>query len=369
VLLGGWAPGGSRNPAAAGALAYFRWLNAHGGVYGRAVRYRVVDDHDSTRTEPSLVHQLVQGDAVFAIFAVQGSQPPAVTNYLDTAGVPDLFAGWTCACLNARTPMAQVYGWPVNAYREGQILGAYLAQHDPGQKVAIAYSPDTADRSELQGFTTATPDLKVVARTPVRGTSDDTAAVGAAKSARAQALVAFTTPGTTTARLATAMTARHWHAPLVAAGSGTGSGLPEGAVTDGFLPSTAAPARSAARTWITLFSKIKTRYLHNQPLTPALISGMAAAYQMTAAMFRAGPVLTRQGLTSALAGLRPGPQAGLPPSANADHAGAASAYIGIVNGGIINPTGVAVTIHGSKTQVTSTARLWQKAPSDGIPPH
>ena len=79
------------------------------------------------------------------------------------------------------------------------------------------------------------------------------------------------------------------------------------------------------------------------------------------------PVLTRQGLTSALAGLRPGPQAGLHPSASADHAGAASAYIGIVAGGIINPTGIAVTIHGSKTHVTSTARLWQKAPSDGIP--
>ena len=169
-------------------------------------------------------------------------QPPAVTNYLDTAGVPDIFAGSTCACLNARTPMAQVYGWPVTTYREGQILGAYLAQHDPGQKVAIAYAPDTAGRSELQGFATAAPDVKVVARTPVRGTSDDAAAVGAAKSAGAQALLAFTTPGATTARLATAMTARHWRVPLVAAGSGPGSGLPEGAVTDGFLPSTAAPA-------------------------------------------------------------------------------------------------------------------------------
>ena len=49
-----------------------------------------------------------------------------------------------------------------------------------------------------------------------------------------------------------------------------------------------APAGSAAWTWITLFTRIRARDLRGTPLSPAMISGMAAAYQMTAALFRAG---------------------------------------------------------------------------------
>src|SRR5215469_53335 len=90
VTLGGWAPGGASNPVTAGALAYFKWLNAHGGVYGRAVAYRVLDDHGTTRVVPSLMHQLVQGDSVFAIFGAQGVQGGAVTSFLDLSGVTDV---------------------------------------------------------------------------------------------------------------------------------------------------------------------------------------------------------------------------------------------------------------------------------------
>ena len=78
VLLGGWAPGGARDGVAAGALAYFRWLNARGGVFGRRVVYKVLDDRGNLRIVPSLVHQLVQGEAVFAVFGAAGVQGTAV---------------------------------------------------------------------------------------------------------------------------------------------------------------------------------------------------------------------------------------------------------------------------------------------------
>ena len=43
-------------------LAYFQWLNAHGGVYGRRIEYRVLDDRGGVKLVPSLAHRLVLGD-------------------------------------------------------------------------------------------------------------------------------------------------------------------------------------------------------------------------------------------------------------------------------------------------------------------
>jgi branched-chain amino acid transport system substrate-binding protein len=370
VLLGGWAPGGAADLATAGALAYFKWLNARGGVYGRAIDYRVLDDHGSAAFLPSLAHQLVQGDAIFAIFGAQGPQPAAVTSYLDSSAVPDLFANWTCDCLaTAATRLTQIFGWPLIGSREGELLGTYVARHYPGQKVAIEYAPDTTGRDTLAGFLATARGVRIVARTTVAGPSADGAAVAAAKSARAQVFVTFTTPGPATSGLASAMAASHWHVPLIADASGLGQGLPDGTITDGFLPSTASPPNSPAGTWITLFNQIRNRYLRDTPLSPALISGMAAAYQLAATLFRAGTSLSRQGLLTALNGLPPGPAAGPLAYTATDHSGAASAYFGTVKDGTIVPAEGTLTIAGGTQGVTTYPGPWQKAPANGIPPH
>jgi len=365
VLLGGWAPGGARNPVAAGARAYFRWLNAQGGVFGRGVDYRVLDDRGSLRVVPSLAHRLVQGDAVFAVFGSAGVPGTAVTGFLDSLGVPDVFVGTACACVNAPARLPRVFGWPLGDVREGKILGAYVAEHFTGMKVAVLFRPGRSGREAVAGFTAATRGVKVAARMVVARPSQAAAGVRAAKAAGARVLVAFTAPGVT-ARLA----AEANGVPLVAGGAGLADRLPDGVITDGFLPSAAAPAKSPAGSWVALFRRIRARYLPHSALSPEVIDGMASAYEMAAAMFRAGPQLTRPGLISALSAMPSGP-VGAPLAYSAtDHGGPQGAYVGVIHRGVlVVGTGVLVTDTTRSGMVTVYRGNWKAAPANGVPPH
>ncbi len=96
---------------------------------------------------------------------------------------------------------------------------------------------------------------------------------------------------------------------------------------------------------------------------------MASAYEMAAAMFRAGLGLTRPGLVAALAGMPPGPTAAPLAYSPADHGGARGAYLGVVRGGILVPMARAlVTDAAPAGPVTPWTYPLQPAPPGGIPP-
>jgi len=207
----------------------------------------------------------------------------------------------------------------------------------------------------------------------VASPSGAAAGVAAAKAAGARLVVAFTSPGVVAA-LGTAMASARWRVPVVAAGSGLASGLPDGVMTDGFLPSAAAPANGSlgrsAGAWIALFRKIRDRYLPHSPLSPALIDGMSCAYEMAATLFRAGTNLTRPGLIAALDGLPPGPAAAPLAYAATDHGGVQGAYVGMIRGGVLVPmSGVWITGAAAGGPVTPYTGVQAAAPANGIPPH
>jgi len=82
-------------------------------------------------------------------------------------------------------------------------------------------------------------------------------------------MVVVLAPVSVVSAVRAAMAAR-LRVPLVAADSGLADGLPDGVITDSFLPSPGAPAKSAAASWIALFSRIRARYLRGEPLSPAV---------------------------------------------------------------------------------------------------
>ena len=69
-------------PSLAAPNAYFKYVNSRGGVNGRTITYKTVDDgYDPTRTVQA-TRQLVEQDKVFAIFncsAPSTTSPPATT--------------------------------------------------------------------------------------------------------------------------------------------------------------------------------------------------------------------------------------------------------------------------------------------------
>src|SRR3954453_8512700 len=86
-------------PAAAGyskiapaSKAYFDYVNANGGVYGRKITYKIMDDGYNPANTQQVVRQLVLQDKVFAILNGLGTPThTGVLAFLKTNRVPDLF--------------------------------------------------------------------------------------------------------------------------------------------------------------------------------------------------------------------------------------------------------------------------------------
>ena len=132
-LTGVAAPGYSE--IAPASTAYFKYVNAHGGIYGRKIVYKYLDDMYNPTTTVSVVKQLVLQDNVYAIFDGLGTPTHlAVAPYLNAQKVPDVFVASGCECWNATSTLPETFGWQLDYVREGKILGSYIKQHFAGQE-------------------------------------------------------------------------------------------------------------------------------------------------------------------------------------------------------------------------------------------
>ncbi len=82
----------------------------------------------------------------------------------------------------------------------------------------------------------------------------------------------------------------------VSKGKASGTALIEGAITDGYLPSSA----DTSNPWIQLFTKIQAQYDPSAPFDFNTEYGMANAYMLVQALEAAGKNLTRQDLVNAV---------------------------------------------------------------------
>ena len=101
-LTGPAAPGYSE--IAPASAAYFAYVNAHGGVYGRKIVYKYLDDGYNPTNTSQVVRQLVLQDNVYAIFNGLGTPTHlAVLSFLNSQKVPDVFVASGCDCWDAPT--------------------------------------------------------------------------------------------------------------------------------------------------------------------------------------------------------------------------------------------------------------------------
>ena len=135
ITIGGTVP--ITGPAALfgsvgrGADAYFKYVNAHGGVNGRKIKYLYLDDaYDPSKTV-QLTRQLVEQDHVFAIFNSVGTDNNlAITDYLNAAQVPQLFGGTgTSQIGDDFKSHPWTMGYLPSFRSEGVIYGRAIAAH------------------------------------------------------------------------------------------------------------------------------------------------------------------------------------------------------------------------------------------------
>ena len=115
-LTGPAAPGYSE--IAPGANAYFQYVNAHGGIYGRKIKYTYLDDgYDASKTV-SVVHQLILQDNVYAIFDGLGTPTHlAAVSFINSSKVPDVFVASGCDCWNDPSKYPETFGWQIDYIR------------------------------------------------------------------------------------------------------------------------------------------------------------------------------------------------------------------------------------------------------------
>jgi branched-chain amino acid transport system substrate-binding protein len=157
IVLGATAPLSGVASAFAsverGAAAYFAYVNAHGGVYGRAIDYRISDDgFDPSRTVPE-TRKLVEQDKVFAIVNSLGTEENlAVAQYLNDSGVPQLFAATGVDSLFDAKKYPWTVGYIPSFTAEGRAYGTYLASLKGAHKIAVLMPNDEGGNELVNGL-------------------------------------------------------------------------------------------------------------------------------------------------------------------------------------------------------------------------
>jgi ABC-type branched-subunit amino acid transport system substrate-binding protein len=311
-LTGPAAPGYSE--IAPASQAFFDYLNAQGGIYGRKIHLTIKNDEYNPTQTVSVVHELVLNDNVFGIFEGLGTPTHTkVVGFLNSSKVPDMFVASGCPCWDNGTAQPYTFGWQPNYTIEGKILGQYIKEHFPGKKVGVFYQDDDFGNGGLTGIKFEVPGSSIVSAQPYQpGTTNVAPQISAIKAAGAEVLVDFTVPIYTALGQLTSFTLGY-KPQLVVSNVGidpttvggllktfskgkAGTELIEGAVTDGYLPSSS----DESNPWIALFKKIHAQYDPSAPFDGNVEYGMANAYTLAQALQMAGKNLTREGLINAV---------------------------------------------------------------------
>ena len=384
-LTGPAAPGYSE--IAPASAAYFAYVNAHGGVYGRKIAYKYLDDAYNPSTTASVVRQLVLQDNVYALFNGLGTPTHlAAVSFLNTQKVPDVFVASGCDCWDQPSTYPDTFGYQLDYIREGKILGQYVAKHFAGKKIAYFYQDDEFGMDGVKGLDYEIPHSMVVSRQTYVPTNVNIGPqVAALRASGAQEVVAFTIPaftallklyGLKVGYSPTLVVSNVGADPITLSGlletyakqggaTVNGNQLTAGIITDGYLPTLG----TASNSWITLFKKVHDQYDAKAPFDGNVLYGEAVAYTFVQAMLKAGRNPTRADLVSAInSGLPQGPLVAPYAYATTNHAGATGAYIGVIKNGVIAEEGPVLTTDASASgSVTTSTGTLQRAPSSGVP--
>src|SRR5258706_5920877 len=133
--------------------AYFKKINAEGGINGRKVNFISYDDGYSPPKAVEQVRKLVESDEVLLVFNPLGTPSnSAIQKYLNAKKVPQLFVATGATKWNDPKNFPWTMGWQPSYQSEAQIYAKYLLKEKPNAKVAILYQNDDYGKDYLKGF-------------------------------------------------------------------------------------------------------------------------------------------------------------------------------------------------------------------------
>jgi ABC-type branched-subunit amino acid transport system substrate-binding protein len=373
-LTGPAAPGYSK--IAPATKAYFDYVNAHGGVNGRKITYKYVDDGYNPSNTQQVVRQLVLQDKVFAILNGLGTPTHSgVLDFLKSNRVPDLFVASGALAWNQPTKFPYTFGYQPNYTVESKVLAQYVKQTYPNQKVCFLGQNDDFGRDGLSGVEKVLGATGLAAKDTYVPTNVNVGPqIGKFKAAGCTVVMLDTVPGFTALVLGTAAKLAfkpNWVVSSVGADYRTlagrlgaaGKPLLEGLVGAGYLPS----VDDESNPWTQLFKKINSD-AKGPEYDGNVAYGFSVGYLFVQALQKAGKNLTRQGIVDAIeAGGFKGP--GIVPLlySKTNHSGYGGVQLGKVTNGKQLPFGAIYTTDDSDGAITEYKEAPAMPTADGIP--
>ncbi len=162
-------------PVANGLNAYFNYVNARGGVYGRKIDLIVADDQFNPGKTTVEVKRLIESDNVFALVAGLGTPGClAVMDYVNESGVPFVYQASGSSRL-AVPPKEFVFPVQPNYLVEGNVAVRYLAEVKGAKRIAIVYRNAEDGKEEFESVKEAIKlyDAKLVEAIAIDPTATD----------------------------------------------------------------------------------------------------------------------------------------------------------------------------------------------------
>ena len=316
IVLGGTHP--YSGPASAyssigkGAKAYFEYVNDHGGVYGRKIIYKDLDDAYNPPQTVQLTRQLVEQDGIFADFNPLGTPcNTQIRPYLNEHQVPQLFVATGATTWGAdASKYPWTIGWQPDYQDESAVYAKYLLQHQPNAKIGVLYQNDDYGKDYLKGLTDAlgSKSSMIVKSLSYEVSDPDVRSqIASLKNTGATSVMIFATPKFSTQALV-AIAQLGWK-PLVflnnvsasqtvmrAATQAGGPAATNFVISTTYLKDPSDP-KFANDPGIKLEKQILAKYASGSDASDQFyLYGMGAAYTMVDALKKAGKNLTRAGI-------------------------------------------------------------------------
>ncbi len=195
--------------------AYFTYINnTKGGVNGRKINFKILDDAYTPANAVTLTKQLVEQDQVFAMFSGLGTQTQtSVRDYLNTKKVPQLFVATGATTFMADYSMHNwTIGWQPPYQGEARIYAKDVLANHANAKIGVLYQNDDYGQDYLKGLTEGlgSSASMIVDKESYDVTAASTASqLATLKAHGADTLFLFTTPAFTIKSLVI-VTALHW---------------------------------------------------------------------------------------------------------------------------------------------------------------
>jgi branched-chain amino acid transport system substrate-binding protein len=323
IVIGGTIPlsgiAASYASVGRGAEAYFKYVNGRGGVNGRRINYKFVDDQYNPAQTVQATRQLVQQDRVFAIFNSLGTEHNlAVRSFLNAAKVPQLFAG-SGATTFGRDYRRYPYtiGYLPSYVGEGKVYARHILGSKPNAKIAVLYQNDDYGRDLLNGFRAGLGAKRrniVATQTYDPLSTDVSSQIARLRSSRATVFMLIATPPFAI-RALVAANRLGWRPQVYVNQVGSATNIMriisataspriiEGAITLIAIKDPTSP-RFRRDKGIALYRTIMRRYLPRGDVNDGFhVYSMAVAHTFVTALRKAGRNPTRAGMLRAVASL------------------------------------------------------------------